>query len=174
MTIFLRLAVSVLLGAGGLALGSAPTPPLDARAVWEAVIAAKGGHERLRNVRSFVISFGGKINTSRPDIAPKLDLEQVAFLRYGYWQWVDARPGAMGVSLTVYSLTTHRYWLLWVSHESRDKAIEDTSAKQLEDELELSYFLETSDLQPELIEVVAPNRNEVILQASVLSQNKLK
>lgn len=80
--------------------------------LWEKAVAAKGGRERLHQVRTLVIS---STNPSRRGERTKFAglhkrTEQVYALPDKYWWWDDSRPGVFGLSAEMYN--GEEYWLV--------------------------------------------------------------
>ncbi len=84
--------------------------PLDAAAVWEQAIAAKGGRDRLHAIRSFAVReryrLGRKV---RGIVGGKID-QIVCEPPDNWWEFLDYRPGEMGYSVRVVNVRTGAGW----------------------------------------------------------------
>ena len=140
---------------GALTVAVPQTPPASAaQQVWEDMIAAKGGHARLRAVRSFVVAYRKSGSSTRPDVAPTFGFQQIALLPYGFWVWADFRPGSFGVTSDVFNFESHRNWYLWGGRDLVAQSTPSGMEYHFRGELEtaeLVYFLETSMMQPTVI-----------------------
>ena len=74
--------------------------------VWEKVLAAKGGRDRLLQVRSFAWA-----SDSGPGSAGSERYQFVMMLPDRYWSWEDHRPGRMGFGAEVWNAVTKQHWM---------------------------------------------------------------
>src|SRR5687768_15566840 len=96
--LLMLVALLTVMAAGPIAQNADPTgAAADARKVWERAITAKGGRERLRGIRSFVVTSELKPSGfTRPEVVPREYLEFLVVLPNRLWQFHDYRPGLMG------------------------------------------------------------------------------
>ena len=103
-----RTIAAVLLGAVGALIS--PTPgQVDPQIVWERVIRAKGGREKLHAVSTLAWSIDGPKLNSAPDVIGAERLEFVEAYPDRYWLWMDYRPGSMGFHAEVWN-AQKRFW----------------------------------------------------------------
>jgi hypothetical protein len=161
MLLLCRSIVIAAIG-GAMALGlSSPSEVAapQAKELWDQVIAAKGGRERLRAVRSFVKSEGVSFpDFSRPDVATSERVEFVCELPNRLWMFADYRPGKMGFRTEVWNKPRGLYWYSVLGNPAGTGRA--GQAAQLDESLagvieanEYTYFLETKWVQPELVSV---------------------
>ena len=128
-------------------------PPRTAQTVWDQGIAAKGGRDALRAVRTFVIRESAPRTGAEP-WASALMRTVVCQPPNGWWELVDYRPGRLGFSAHVADLATHAEWYS-SGAEARpamntDRSIVPYSIEQVQ----LVYFLETAALHPTPVRLV--------------------
>lgn len=125
------------------------TESVEAKAVWEEAIRAKGGRERLHAIRSFVtISREEFPKSPRPDVMAHAYYEHLYVLPNRLWEYDDYRPGKMGDGGLALDVDKHRV----LNPPDR------TSAQGLYDDLvyrlrnsQFLYLMETAYVQPELV-----------------------
>jgi hypothetical protein len=148
-------AVGITLLAGApfrttaIAVGSAWLGPesVDAKAVWEEAIRAKGGRERLHTIRNFVTMSREEFPGSpRPDVITHAYYERLYILPNKLWEYYDSRPGKMGDDGLALDIDHHRVL-------NRPNL---GSAQRMYDDLvyrlrngQFLYFMETAYVQPE-------------------------
>lgn len=79
--------------------------------LWEQTICAKGGREKLHAVRSLVVSSRSKYLEGPEDIRGD-HTESLFVLPDKLWQWVDSRPGAFGLNISVLDFARPIGWEL--------------------------------------------------------------
>ena len=131
-------------------LGSAPGAGerQNAMTLWAEAVAAKGGRDRLAAIRSFAIREKTTFaRSSRPDMGTGKVDQVVCELPDGWWEFLDYRPGQMGVSMRVVNARTG---LGWASHGAAARPLlqPDTYVPYRMRQMQYVYFLETSAVQP--------------------------
>lgn len=125
--------------------------------VWERVIAAKGGRERLQAVRTLVIRShepepGGDSRYRR--VVGTVQYEFVRAFPDRYWAWEDYRPGAMGFRTEVVSIPARFDWESRRGERATQIAWSARGQSHIADLLireQLVYLLETSFTKPTII-----------------------
>lgn len=90
----------------------------EAERIWELMIAAKGGRERLLNVRNMVVSERKTYRT----LFKKTEYESRLLSVYPgvYWRWEDFRPSVLGVTVRMYNWQIHKKYV----RDARDREIQ--------------------------------------------------
>src|SRR5688500_13844780 len=98
------LLTAVFCAARAAAGGQSPAAArAQAEALWEQAVAAKGGRERLRSVRSFVVASSSRYERSpRPDVAAGISTESLFVLPGRWWSVWDYRPGKLGHGVNLF------------------------------------------------------------------------
>ena len=139
--------LTLLCISGGSAGGTADDRQ-NAVTVWASAIAAKGGHDRLRAIRSFAILEKTAFKRAAlPEMSTGRVDQIVCELPDGWWEFVDYRPGQMGYSVRVVNARTG---MGWASHgaEARPFLQPDTYTPYRMRQIQYVYFLETSAVRP--------------------------
>lgn len=123
----------------------------EAQRLWELVIAAKGGRERLFAVRNMVISSRGEYASSalRKNHVRR---EELLVFPHKYWFWDDYRPDVFGLSVSMYDYDNNISYLITdsdpyhppepMANRQRNKALRND---------QLSFLLETRWFKPSLV-----------------------
>jgi len=140
-----------------------------ANALWDLAISAKGGREKLHSVRSLVVSSRSR-NLGGPKDIPGDHTVSLFVLPDKLWQWIDSRPGAFGLNISVLDFGRAVGWELsdrWDSarpittkpsqfnpsdpaYDSKaDSKYRSIRERFLEDQL--VYLMETKFLKPTLV-----------------------
>jgi hypothetical protein len=120
----------------------------DAARLWADAVAARGGRDRLAAIRSFAIREQTTYaRPTRPDMATGKVDQIVCELPDGWWEFLDYRPGEMGVSVRVLNAKTG---LGWASHGGPAQPLRqpDTYVAYRMRQIQYVYFLETSAVHP--------------------------
>ena len=80
----------------------------EAQQLWELAVAAKGGRERLYNVRNLVVTS----NSSGRMKKDKIRLESVYVFPDKWWFWDDQRPSRFGLSVSMYNWETGKQYVI--------------------------------------------------------------
>src|SRR5258708_27455289 len=117
-----------------------------ASAVWEQVIAAKGGRERLRSIRNFVVLSREEFSRSpRPDVATYEQIEWLFVLPDKLWEFSDHRPGLMGAGGLFVDKSRG---ISWGSNGYPARNAYADMVRRLADAQYL-YLMETSEVRPQ-------------------------
>lgn len=126
------------------------TAEVMAAAVWEQAIAAKGGRDRLRAVRNFVVSSREEFRSSpRPDVATYEYLECLYDLDGRLWEFSDHRPGLMGASGRIIDVRSRFAW--GSVGRPEPNAVPDLLFRFVEGQY--LYLMETAHIQPRPVSV---------------------
>lgn len=148
----MRLIVSVgglLWVLGTFAEAQIDTGPIEARTVWERVIEAKGGRERLREIEVLLMT------QPHPDSPDRFRYVDLWVFPDRWWRWMDDRGGYLG--LTVSNFDGTGSW--WAYEFDRDvlapRGIEWTPLhpdfRNRLVEAQAMFLLETRWFQPDLL-----------------------
>lgn len=151
---FAVMAVAIILLGGA----ARPAQDLEPSGLWNAMVAAKGGRERLHGIQTFAMSLATKFpGFSRQDVAPGVVEEWVVGLPSRLWAWFDYRPGTMGYSVQVWNQPRRLSWV------SRGAQVVEVGERQWAGQerhwlteletLQAVYFLETAYVQPRPLSV---------------------
>jgi hypothetical protein len=83
----------------------------EAQRLWELAIAAKGGRERLYDVRNMVFSSRGEYLTHLGKRNPARHDELVVFPNK-IWFWDDLRPDVFGLTVGMYNYDTNMCYFI--------------------------------------------------------------
>jgi hypothetical protein len=117
-----------------LAMGAKQT---RAAQLWELSVAAKGGRDRLLNVRNLFRSYGTRQSTVVISVFPDKQ-----------WNWVDSRPSPLGLSLSMCNIPlNHNYWIAGDKPTASRRDDMDLCRQALLDE-QLKFLMETHWAKP--------------------------
>ena len=141
--------------------GLAQDDTRDARQLWDRMVAARGGHDRLEAVHGFAISV----------VAKGSHETFVVELPDQYWEWADYRPGKLGYSATVTNGAKH---LMWWGHDGAVAlnslrpwdASEDLALMERIEHLQAVFLLQTKYFHPTLQRVLSDKPGQAILEAT--------
>jgi hypothetical protein len=141
----------------------------EAERLWELAIAAKGGRERLYEVKSFQYSLREKMWYGFKRI--NWIQEALYVFPSKFWEWDDQRGSVFGLGIEVYNQEKGLYLSYWDEGEghkllTRHKAVD---SRRLYD-VQLLYFMETRWVKPIPFNVVkgkARGRQVDIVQVRV-------
>jgi hypothetical protein len=120
-----------------------------AAALWERAVAAKGGRERLAAVHSFAIRERTAFTPpSLPEMAVGRVWQMVCALPDAWWDFLDYRPGQMGVAVRAANARTGLGWSTFDGYPAKPFLRPDTDLKYVMRRLQYIYFLETSAVRP--------------------------
>jgi hypothetical protein len=128
----------------------------EAKRLWEKVIAAKGGRERLQGVRNMVVSTCGRYSNGRFKTYP-VYFEDLLVFPNKYWSWNDYRPGLFGLRVSMYNYDTGmKYVITDVEPDYPMEHISDTERRQnyRKEDIKLAqllYLLETEWFKPAIV-----------------------
>ncbi len=128
-------------------------PPKTAQSVWDQGVAAKGGREALRAVRTFVVRESAVYEDAQP-YASGLKRTVVCQPPNGWWEFEDYRPGRFGFSAHVADLETGAEWFSQGVKATLRMKLKDSIVPYWMKEVQLVYFLETAALHPTPIRLV--------------------
>jgi hypothetical protein len=105
-TIKSSIAFAILLGVAHLQpavaqVASSVGEGAAAKALWEEVIAAKGGHEKILSITNVVVSSVGEVESKGRKY--KTHVETLYAFPDRYWDWVDERPTAFGLTMSMHN-----------------------------------------------------------------------
>jgi hypothetical protein len=141
----------------------------EAEKVWEQVIKAKGGRERLYSVRNMVISSSGSYKPLRFKIRPRGEVKsgsakqsglfRVAFCVFPnkFWSWEDYRPSVFGLWVSMYNYETGIKYIITEGEPNRPQETipENELANEGMSIVQLMYLLESKWLKPRPVNVTA-------------------
>jgi hypothetical protein len=159
-----RFVCLLVLVTGGVALPSAADRAED---VWAAVLAAKGGVERLQAVRSVVVETAVRFqNSPIADVASGERTTRVDVFPDRSWAFVDHRPGSMGVTATVWNGDLWHLWSFRDGQRAEDRRLAATTTVHAEgiERTQYIYFLQTRWVRPQPL-TVARAGNKTTLKA---------
>jgi len=173
------LATVALILAGCSAALTAPRQVVDAASVWDRMLAAKGGREKLHAVHTLVVSTRDPLaGFSRRDVAGGLKYEIVAAFPDRFWWWSDYRPGKLGFDVQVWNRTA-RWW--WATSNGRAAGQPEWGPRLESDRrlevLQLAYLLETQFVQPRLLrafEISGKAGRRVVVEAATPSTSRVR
>jgi hypothetical protein len=82
----------------------------EAERLWELAIEAKGGRERLHNIRNMVISSSSLFDKELKK--PRIQVEEIYVFPDKWWSWNDQRPSRFGLSVTMYNWETGKQYVI--------------------------------------------------------------
>jgi hypothetical protein len=140
-TAFLCLCITVA--------GGAQDDRQIAAALWEQAVAAKGGRERLAAIHSFAILEKTAFTPpSLPEMAAGRAWQMVCALPDAWWDFLDYRPGQMGVAVRAANARTGLGWSTFDGYPAKPFLRPNTDLKYVMRRLQYIYFLETSAVRP--------------------------
>lgn len=140
----------------------------SAQSVWDRVIEAKGGRERLHDVRTLEITSRQRVARSRPHRSLySRHTELVIDVRGRAWEWSDYRddppsrdPGVK-FNVRLSDATRGRIWGAMNGGRARFSEIDPVWTIR---ETVLLYLFETRDFQPEVVSATTAGRNRIRLE----------
>jgi len=168
--------VSVILGISGALRAQENVSATDAAAIWEQAIAAKGGRERLSEVRNLVITSSGSYKALRFRIrsdqkvesktlkSSGLYTEQLYVFPNKYWAWEDYRPAVFGLWVRMYDYTRNIKHV--ITEGEPNHPAEPIEQKELKKRpllfVELMYLLESNWLTPKPVGLTREGALDVV------------
>lgn len=130
---------------------SLAVPDERAKELWDRTILAKGGNEKLLDVRNMVISRKSTYVNSKGDKNPWIQEELLVFPEK-HWFWNDMRPDVFGLRVEMYNYRDKVFYVA-SPDDSKDKIQPLPEYKKWEDSTlfntQVIYFMQTKWIQPE-------------------------
>jgi hypothetical protein len=122
--------------------------------LWQQMLVAKGGRDRLMEVRSIEQTQRQRIYAAKPWLKDT-DTQLVRFFAFPdrMWQWFDGGSSVFGLSLNVYNLALGVHYLLYPNEAPRKLSSREPAAHDLW-EAQLIYLNESTWLHPVPVRVI--------------------
>jgi hypothetical protein len=154
----MKIARACLLSAF-LAFAATPQPEADgarqeAEQLWQQMLTAKGGRDRLMAVRSMEQTQRQRIYAAKPRLKDT-DTELVRFFAFPdrMWQWFDGGSSVFGLSLNVYNLALGVHYLAYPNEPLRKLSSGEPDGHFLW-EAQLIYLNESEWLHPQPMRMI--------------------
>jgi hypothetical protein len=145
-----------------LAFAATPQPEADgarqeAEQLWQQMLAAKGGRDRLMAVRSMEQTQRQRIYAAKPRLKDT-DTQLVRFFAFPdrMWQWFDGGSSVFGLSLNVYNLALGVHYLAYPNEQPRKLSSGEPGGYHLW-EAQLIYLNESTWLRPQPMRMTRDN-----------------
>jgi hypothetical protein len=128
-------------------------PKQEAQRLWELALAAKGGRERLYNIRNTVISSRSEYMTTSQR-KNQLRTESLFVFPNKLWSWDDNRPDVLGLRVEMYNFDTNMHYIINPDYpHDPPRPIMGTRKSDSYTYGLVSYLLESRWLKPILLNV---------------------
>lgn len=166
------LMLSEIVGYGQAVQKTQNSATKDMEQMWERLIEAKGGREKLLKIENIVKQSRGTYYTGLKKINTRS--LQLIVLPNKWWSWTDERPSIFGLRMTMYNFDIDRQYVVQYGGRATEWGIEpiQNNNKRFADMTFISYLLpETKYWKPTLEKV---DREKIGFRDVDVIQTRLK